>query len=164
MESRLRTSGVIPPQPLMLSWRVEEPHVYCTYTADYHYKKAQQNVDHDCTTSISETAIRQRSKNENLFIPISVYCTPLCSLKWTKNTFHFNTTLLVRILVIYKATCLRLATTHVLRYKSNVIPYVHICLPTLKSQGRCWRPVTFVLKAHPCTWVGQLDLGVAFGQ
>jgi hypothetical protein len=81
MAQRLRTSGVIPPQTHMLSWRAEESHVYSTYTADYHYKKAQQNADHDCTMSNSETAIRQRSKNENLFIPFSVYCTPLCPLK-----------------------------------------------------------------------------------
>ena len=77
MEPRLRTSGVIPPQSLKLSWRAEEPHVYSTYTADYHHRK----VKHDCPISISETGIRERSKNENLFIPISVYCTPLCSLE-----------------------------------------------------------------------------------
>jgi hypothetical protein len=44
----------------MLSWRAEVPHVYRTYKADYHYKKAKQNAD--CTMSISETATRQRSK------------------------------------------------------------------------------------------------------
>ena len=65
MELRLRTSVAIPPQLLTLSWCAEEPHVYSTYTADYHHRKAK----HDCPMSISETAIRERSKNENLFIP-----------------------------------------------------------------------------------------------
>jgi len=68
MDPRLKTSGAIPPQPLMFSWRAEEPQVYSTYTADYHHRKAK----HDCPISISETVIRERSKNENLFIPISL--------------------------------------------------------------------------------------------
>ena len=42
LEPRTKTSTAIPPQPLMLSWRAEEPHVYSTYTTDYHHRKANK--------------------------------------------------------------------------------------------------------------------------
>ena len=59
LEPWLTTSTATPPHPLMLLWRAGKPPLYSTYAAHYCYRKAKQNGVYDCTTSISETAIRE---------------------------------------------------------------------------------------------------------